>query len=372
MYKLLITFAVSVMVACIVLLVALTVMLGDRILHVYQESDDGDIVLSQPETEPAVLVIDEGTSAFEIPDRRLTQQEIQDWIAEYEAGGSANKFETRLFDLINTERAESGLSPLYASPDLMMASRIKAQSMAHLDYFSYTSPIYGEFNAIPHELFGYPSHRSMGINIASGFRSPEAVFNEWMDNGQILEAGFTEVGLGFYDFHWTLKVAEGPSAAAVAALPSSSVILPERVLTYYELDSWMEEYSRLGGANSFELEVVRLTNLERESHGLYPLAINPLLMMIARFKAQSMGNLNYISHTGVYGEPGDLARAFGFTSGVGENLFRGAMAPKEAVAGWMDSPGHRQNLLTESYRSIGVGVYMDADGRIGWTQMFSF
>ena len=372
MYKLFITFIVAVMVTCGVFLVTLIFMLSERIWNV---SNGNDLAVSsvnlfeKKEVPPAAY---SNPPSFAIPNRRLTQQEVKDWTAQYYADGGANELEIRLLELINSERAERNLARLDASPALMKAARIKSQSMAHLGYFSSSSPIYGDFNVIPYELFSYPINRSMKINIAGGFNSPEAVFSEWLDNGQFLESGFTEAGLGLYNYNWTLIAAEGPSADAVAALRGSSILLPNRTLTQYEMDAWIAEYNLLGGANQFELEIVRLTNLERERHGLPPLTINPLLMMISRFKSQSMGNLDYISHIGIYGSPGDLAKAFGFNNRVGENLFRGAMAPEEAVVGWMDSPGHRQNILSESFQSIGVGVYMDANGRVGWAQMFGF
>ena len=153
---------------------------------------------------------------------------------------------------------------------------------------------------------------------------------------------------------------------------SSAIMLPNRVLTADEMNAWQEEFNALGGANAFELEVVWLVNVERANVGLPPLAASDTLMMAARFKSQSMASLNYMAHDGVYGGPGDLMRAFGFNPGtMGENIARGQTTPAQVVQSWMNSDGHRANILSTSFLVIGVGAYANANGQISWTQMFS-
>jgi len=178
---------------------------------------------------------------------------------------------------------------------------------------------------------------------------------------------------------FALALALGMSAPAAlsanpntqGALPRSAITLPNRVLTRAEMNAWRNEYDSLGGPNAFELEVVRLVNIERAARNLPPLSIDPILMKAARFKSQSMSDLNYMAHDGVYGNPTALARTFGFDGGVGENLYRGPLTPERAVQGWMDSPGHRANILNRQYGAIGVGVHVNGNGWISWTQMFS-
>jgi len=153
---------------------------------------------------------------------------------------------------------------------------------------------------------------------------------------------------------------------------SSSITLPERILTTQEMQAWQAEYAEMGGTSTFELEVLRLANIERAAVGAPPLVMDPTLAMAARFKSQSMANLNYSSHTGVYGEPWDLMRAFGFNPGAAaENIAQGQTTPAAVITSWMNSEGHRTNMLNPTYRVIGVGAYVDAFGRINWTQMFS-
>jgi len=165
-----------------------------------------------------------------------------------------------------------------------------------------------------------------------------------------------------------------PSADAAihSELPRSAITLPNAILTAEEQQLWEVEYMELGGANAFEIEVVRLANEERAQLGIAPLEMHPDLMRIARFKSQSMADLNYMAHHGVYGAPWDLMRAFGFIPGsAAENIARGQRTPEEVILSWMNSPGHRANMLNSAYNVIGVGAYADENGTILWTQMFS-
>jgi len=163
-----------------------------------------------------------------------------------------------------------------------------------------------------------------------------------------------------------------PAPPAVDGIPRSAITLPNRVLTDAEMSDWQAEYAELGGANEFELEVVRLVNEVRAEHNLAPFSICPTLMMAARFKSQSMSDLDYMSHDGVYGAPWDLMRAFGASPGfAAENIARGQNSPESVMQSWMNSPGHRDNILGANYTVIGVGAHRDASGRIAWTQMFN-
>lgn len=119
----------------------------------------------------------------------------------------------------------------------------------------------------------------------------------------------------------------------------------------------------------FEREVIRLVNVERESRGLSPLTYNWELSRVARFKSQDMSDNGYFSHTSpTYGSPFDMIKSFGIAyRSAGENIAKGYSTPKAVVDGWMNSSGHRANILNEQFKEIGVGYV--ADGRY-WTQMF--
>ena len=114
-------------------------------------------------------------------------------------------------------------------------------------------------------------------------------------------------------------------------------------------------------------EVLRLTNLERATYGLPGLEWNDLLAQIAVDYAVEMIEYNFFSHTGHDGsEPNERATRAGYVWGfIGENLAMGQRTPAEAMDGWMNSPGHRANILRPDFTELGVG-------RVGnhWVQMF--
>ncbi|RKD33462.1 SafA/ExsA family spore coat assembly protein [Thermohalobacter berrensis] len=123
---------------------------------------------------------------------------------------------------------------------------------------------------------------------------------------------------------------------------------------------------------AIEDKVIKLVNIERSKRGLQPLRKNWQLSRVARYKSQDMINKNYFSHySPTYGSPFKMMEDFGlrFTA-AGENIAMGQRTPEEVMNAWMNSPGHRSNILSSSFDQIGVGVAKDKYGRYYWTQMF--
>ena len=120
---------------------------------------------------------------------------------------------------------------------------------------------------------------------------------------------------------------------------------------------------------AYEAEVVRLVNEQRAKHGLGPLTQNWQLSRVARYKSQDMSENWYFSHTSpTYGSPFQMIKSFGISyRTAGENIARGYTTPQAVVEAWMNSAGHRANILNASFTEIGVGYV--ASGRY-WTQMF--
>ncbi len=118
-----------------------------------------------------------------------------------------------------------------------------------------------------------------------------------------------------------------------------------------------------------EAFTVYLGNLARREHGLPPLRWNRQLTDAARwFSWDSVENRPdpYCGHQDTQGNwPGTRAWAFGYKGGAGaENAFCGYVTPQQAIDGWMNSPGHRANLLDPNHREIGLGYYRrEGDGR---------
>lgn len=120
---------------------------------------------------------------------------------------------------------------------------------------------------------------------------------------------------------------------------------------------------------SYEAEVVRLVNEARAENGLRPLTASAEISRVARAKSQDMADNGYFSHTSpTYGTPFQMLTAFGISyKTAGENIAYGQRTPQEVVTGWLNSPGHRANILNASYTQIGVG-YVAAGNY--WTQLF--
>ena len=123
--------------------------------------------------------------------------------------------------------------------------------------------------------------------------------------------------------------------------------------------------------NSDELEVFNLINKERSNNGLQALKNDNEVQRIARIKAQDMVNSNYFSHQSpTYGSPFDMLKSFGVSyKSSGENI-AGNGSNSSAVTAWMNSSGHRANILNGSYNYTGVGVVSSSKyGKI-FVQMF--
>ncbi len=125
-------------------------------------------------------------------------------------------------------------------------------------------------------------------------------------------------------------------------------------------------------SSSVEKEVARLVNLERQKAGLAPLTFSEEISKVARLKSQDMADKNYFSHTSpTYGDPFQMMRSFGIKFGyAGENIAKGYRSPEAVMNGWMNSSGHRANILNSNFKKIGVG-YIQANGTTYWTQMFT-
>ncbi len=119
----------------------------------------------------------------------------------------------------------------------------------------------------------------------------------------------------------------------------------------------------------YEKEVIRLVNEIRRENGLSALSENWELSRVARYKSQDMKDNNYFSHTSpTYGSPFKMIKDFGISyKSAGENIAKGYKTPQAVVNSWMNSSGHRANILNSSYNTIGVGYV--ASGNY-WTQMF--
>ncbi|WP_082892743.1 SafA/ExsA family spore coat assembly protein [Rossellomorea aquimaris] len=126
-------------------------------------------------------------------------------------------------------------------------------------------------------------------------------------------------------------------------------------------------------AQSYTYEVVKLVNQERAKTGLSPLKENWELSRVARYKSEDMAAKNYFSHTSpTYGSPFQMIKDFGISyRAAGENIAAGQKTPAEVVKAWMNSEGHRKNIMSNTFTEIGVGYVKGGSYGHYWTQMFT-
>ena len=166
------------------------------------------------------------------------------------------------------------------------------------------------------------------------------------------------------DTMWKLAVKyQVGTSEIISANPQVSnpdLIYPGQSLTIPTVDS---------SVTNFENEVVRLVNEQRQKNGLKPLTANWELSRVARYKSQDMVDNRYFAHNSpLYGTPFQMIKAFGISfRTAGENIAYGQRTPKQVVDTWMNSSGHRANILNSSYTQIGVGYV--SNGHY-WTQLF--
>ena len=166
------------------------------------------------------------------------------------------------------------------------------------------------------------------------------------------------------DTMWKLAVQyQVGTSEIIASNPQVSnpdLIYPGQILTIPEEDAAVTQH---------EQEVIRLVNEIRVQNGLSALTYNWELSRVARYKSQDIVDNRYFSHTSpTYGTPFQMIRSFGLSyRSAGENIAYGQRTPQAVVNAWMNSSGHRANILSSSYTQIGVGYV--ANGHY-WTQMF--
>jgi uncharacterized YkwD family protein len=120
-------------------------------------------------------------------------------------------------------------------------------------------------------------------------------------------------------------------------------------------------------SGTFEQQVLDLVNQERSKVGLKSLVMNSELSNMAMVKAKDMYDNNYFDHNSPkYGSPFDMMKQFGIEySSAGENIAKGQNSPSQVMNDWMNSPGHKANILKNTFTQIGIAYYNG-----GWVQEF--
>jgi uncharacterized protein YkwD len=127
------------------------------------------------------------------------------------------------------------------------------------------------------------------------------------------------------------------------------------------------------GSVAYETEVVTLTNRQRTAAGCGALRIDSRLVAAARKHSADMIKANLFSHTGSDGSnfvAREIAAGYPKNGPSAENIAYGYRTPQAVVTGWMNSAGHRENILNCGSVAVGVGLVVKANGTAYWTQDF--
>ncbi|MBR4271084.1 MAG: hypothetical protein IKQ31_05385 [Clostridia bacterium] len=119
-------------------------------------------------------------------------------------------------------------------------------------------------------------------------------------------------------------------------------------------------------------EILNIVNEERLKHGLSPLKLNRKLCFMATDKAVDMRDKHYFDHTSpTYGSPFQMMNDYGiYFTAAGENIAAGYYNCKHVMNGWMNSSGHRANILNGSFTELGVGYVTGGSYGTYWVQEF--
>lgn len=249
--------------------------------------------------------------------------------------------------LVNAARASAGAPPVSLDARLTAAAGAHAAGMAARATLSSEHP--DGTSLYQRVVAGGYAYLAIGEQLVSGPRSP-ADFVEYCLSGEesgrtVRSRAYTHVGV-----------------AHAADARSGDV---------YWTALWASPFSGQGLAE-WQSAVLRLTNAERTAAGLRPLAADPLLTVAAQGHSADMIARAFYSHTSPDGgEPWHRASAAGSTHrAIGENIACGQRTPAEVVDGWMNSPGHRANILKPSFTHLGVGFAGGGSAGTYWTQLF--
>lgn len=148
----------------------------------------------------------------------------------------------------------------------------------------------------------------------------------------------------------------------VIVLPSPTPVPPQAPVT---------------SLSSYESQMFVAHNQQRAANGVAPLQLDATLVEIARQRAQDMATNNYFAHVSPTGQTAfDIMNSYGYTYSIaGENIARNNYPPSQtvdvAMTGFMNSPGHRANILEPKFTKVGIGVATDGNGMFYFAVVFA-
>jgi uncharacterized protein YkwD len=286
-------------------------------------------------------------------------------------------FERQVFDLTNAERTKRGIAAFKLDDRLNRAAEAHSVDMATKNYFSHQ----GLDGSQPWDRMkaqGYNFSRA-AENIAFGQPTAKDVVTAWMNSAghrrNILDPNLKDFGVGYFKGRWTQNfgtLASQPRVASSPTPPTNTTSLPGSGSpttggsTPASTTPTTPSNTSVGFGD-FERQVFDLTNAERTKVGLTPFSLNDSLNRAAEGHSVDMATKKYFSHQGLDGsQPWDRMKAQGYNfSRAAENIAFGQPTAKDVVTAWMNSAGHRANILNPNLKDLGIGFF---DGY--WTQNF--
>lgn len=255
------------------------------------------------------------------------------------------EYTKEVLNLINTRRESDNLPMFETGFELQESANIRAKEISHENSFSSIRPDGQDWITVTEE---YNVKYTAAVEyIASGYKDPKELVDHFMSQEEsknnILGTEHNKVGIGFYksesNIYWELIFVNDEAFNPISK----------------------EEYTR---------EVLRLTNIERKNQGLSELKTN--LALTTASKKRSTELVKLFEHERPNGKNiFTVLDEYGIRyTTAGENIAYGQTTPEDVVDGWMNSQGHRENILNGDFNKMGVGVY-HYNGIIYWTQLFT-
>lgn len=272
--------------------------------------------------------------------------------------GAQEDLRSELLRRINEERRAAGAPPLRLSEPLTRVAQAQAEEIGRRN----SSRLEAGSPEVIHqrmERAGYDAH-AWTESVAATPGGVDAVIRNWKRGDsqtfrRLLDPQYRDLGIGLS------RVRGTPLYTFLYAIPQG--------------DYFTRQTMGLRDAEKVRAEILASVNAERKRVGAPPLRSNPLLDKAAQRHAEDMLARGYFAHQ----SPSrttvrERAREAGYDwRAIGENIAEGQLSVDEVMRTWMNSPGHRRNILDPSFRELGVGLALGRSGsgyRILWAQAF--
>lgn len=312
-----------------------------------------------------------------------------------QATGTLASYQTAMLAAVNAERAKQGLSALCMNSKLTTAAQAHSADMASNNYMSHTGSD-GSTASARLTSAGF-KWASMAENVAAGQTNVTNVMAAWMNSAghkaNIL-GSYKFFGMGYaysasstYKYYWTQDFGTGSSESCstttttnsasqttqTTATPKATTATPKATTATPKTTTATPSTTTSTTLASYQKAMLAAVNAERAKQGLSALCTNTKLTAAAQAHSADMAKNNYMSHTGSGGSTmSERVTDAGFDwNSVAENVAAGQASVSAVMTAWMNSAGHKANILG-NYKFFGMGYAYSSSSTYGyyWTQDF--